>query len=112
MTAFSEHRSAGIAISSIVLAELEFGLSKSQAKDKNRTKLMNFLSTVDVLHFDSAAAMEYGEIRAQLQRRGQPIGPMDMLIAPTPKPPDWCLSPTTPGSFRAWRDLRWRTGPK
>jgi len=81
VTAFAERRNAGIAVSSIVLAELEFGVCNSQAKAKNRATLVKLLSSTDVLAFDSAAAFEYGIIRAQLQSRGLPISPMDMLIA-------------------------------
>jgi len=81
LEAFAEHRNAGVAVSSITLAELEFGICNSQKKDSNRFNLIRLLSSMEVLAFDSEAAIEYGKIRAQLQTRGQPIGPMDMLIA-------------------------------
>jgi len=69
------------AISTITLAELEFGICNSAAYEKNRLKLITFLSLVNVLPFDDTAAMEYGIIRADLQKKGMPIGQMDMLIA-------------------------------
>jgi tRNA(fMet)-specific endonuclease VapC len=71
----------GLAISSITLAELEYGVQASANIEKNTVSLMKFLSIVDVLPFDSGAAVEYGKICADLRKKGTPIGTMDMLIA-------------------------------
>ena len=71
----------GIAMSAITLAELEFGIAKSEHKQKNADALAQFLSIVDILPFESKAAIAYGEIRADLQRKGLVIGSLDMLIA-------------------------------
>jgi len=71
----------GLCISAITLAELEHGVEKSLYPDRNRAALLQFLSILDVLPFDDNAAVEYGGICAVLQRRGTPIGTMDMLIA-------------------------------
>ncbi len=71
----------GVAISSITLAELEFGVQASANVEKNTIALYKFLSIVEILDFDSSAATEYGKIRADLKRKGTPIGNMDMLIA-------------------------------
>ena len=70
-----------ICISSIIYSELVYGVEKSQAIEKNRLALFLFLSPIKVLSFDSRAAEEYGNIRAVPERKGSPIGPMDMLIA-------------------------------
>ena len=70
-----------ICISSITYAELVYGVEKSQAVERNRLALTLFLSPISILEFDSRAAQEYGRIRASLERKGTPIGPMDMLIA-------------------------------
>ena len=70
-----------ICISTITQAELEFGVAKSQNSAKNAQALMKFLSTISVIDFDTQAAETYGEIRADLQRKGSVIGHMDMLIA-------------------------------
>jgi tRNA(fMet)-specific endonuclease VapC len=78
---FSEIRDNSIAISAITLAELEFGICNSQAYEKNRVKLISFLPLVDILSFDDRAAVDYGFIRADLQKKGMVIGPLDMLIA-------------------------------
>jgi len=71
----------GLAISSITLAELEYGVQASANIEKNAVSLLKFLSIVDVLPFDSGAAVEYGKICADLRKKGTPIGTMDMLIA-------------------------------
>ena len=68
-------------ISAIVLAELEFGICKSSNPRKNSTALEIFLEDMEILPFDAAAAIEYGDIKATLERRGTPIGANDMLIA-------------------------------
>ena len=75
------NRRDGIAISTIVLAELEYGAEMSAFPEKNSRILNRFLLPITVLHFDDFAAVEYGLIRAALQKRGTPIGLMDMLIA-------------------------------
>ena len=71
----------GICISSITLAELEYGMKHSSNPAKNEQALLRFLVPFSVLPFGPAAAAEYGEIRAYLQSQGTPIGPLDMLIA-------------------------------
>ena len=72
---------SGICISSITLAELEYGMKHSSNPEKNTQALLRFLVPFSILPFGPAAATEYGAIRAYLQRQGTPIGPLDMLIA-------------------------------
>ena len=76
-----ENLQDGLAISSITLAELEYGVQASESFQKNALALHNFISIVNVLSFDIMAASEYGKIRAYLRKKGTPIGVMDMLIA-------------------------------
>ena len=71
----------GICLSSITLAELEYGMKHSSNPAKNEQALLRFLVPFSILPFGSAAASEYGAIRAYLQSQGTPIGPLDMLIA-------------------------------
>jgi len=70
-----------ICISSITYSELCYGVEKSQNIERNRIALTLLLSNIDIVSFDTKAAFEYGKIRANLEKRGTPIGPMDMLIA-------------------------------
>ena len=55
------------------------GVEKSKATEKNRVALL--LANIDIVSFDSLAAQSYGKIRADLEKAGTPIGPLDMMIA-------------------------------
>ena len=77
----ARHALDEIAISSITVAELHFGVQKSQYPERNRRALEQFLLPLDVVAFDYAAAAIYGQIRATLERQGTPIGALDLLIA-------------------------------
>jgi tRNA(fMet)-specific endonuclease VapC len=70
-----------VAISSISVAELEYGAAKSSRPDQNRNALLEFLSPLEILSFDDQAALHYGDIRSYLEKTGKIIGSMDMLIA-------------------------------
>ncbi|MFI4937639.1 MAG: type II toxin-antitoxin system VapC family toxin [Candidatus Berkiellales bacterium] len=70
-----------IGISTVTLAELEYGVAKSAYKHKNQEALINFVIPLEILDFDANAASTYGKIRAELERTGKPIGSMDMMIA-------------------------------
>jgi tRNA(fMet)-specific endonuclease VapC len=72
--------SFGIGISSITLSELEYGVQKSIYIQNNALNLLRFLTPFDIVSYDESAAREYGKIRATLEKKGQPIGGMDMLI--------------------------------
>ena len=71
----------GILISSLTVAELEFGVSNSQFPEKNRFSLLEFLSIFTVLDFKESDAIPYGEIKTYLKRKGTIIGPIDLLLA-------------------------------
>ena len=70
-----------IYISSITIAELEYGIAKSQFPEKNKIALIEFLSIFNILPFDDTDAVEFGKIKADLEKKGTIIGPMDVLIA-------------------------------
>lgn len=72
---------SGVCISSITLAELEYGMKHSSNPAKNEQALLRFLIPLTVLPFGATAASEYGTIRTYLQNNGTPIGPLDTLIA-------------------------------
>lgn len=77
---FSAHSVGDIGISSITLAELQYGIVKSQYIQRNRQALAEFVLPLEIVHFDEKAAESYGEVRAALEKAGKPIGSMDMLI--------------------------------
>jgi tRNA(fMet)-specific endonuclease VapC len=78
---FNNYQVGDIGISSITVAELEFGIQKSQFPNKNRQALAQFLLPLQVADFDNTAAIVYGNIRAKLEKQGTPIGSLDTLIA-------------------------------
>lgn len=69
-----------VGISSITLSELWYGVEKSQCPEHNTLALLQFCAPLIVLDFDDTAAACYGKLRAELEAKGHPVGPMDMLI--------------------------------
>lgn len=96
---------AGICISSITLAELEYGMKHSSNPIKNEQALLRFLVPLSILPFGTAAASEYGKIQALLQNRGIPIGPLDMLIAARARSKDMILVTNNVREFERVPDL-------
>lgn len=75
-------RGASIAVSSVVLYELWYGVARSERRRDNAERLRIFLSgKIDVVPFDEQDAVTAGDLRATLEAAGTPIGPYDLLIA-------------------------------
>jgi tRNA(fMet)-specific endonuclease VapC len=74
-------RVGDVGISSIVLSELQFGVAKSGSPERNQKALTEFLGPLELVDFPCQAATCYGNVRAELERTGQPIGAYDLLIA-------------------------------
>jgi len=70
-----------IAVPTIVLYELEFGIAKSSSPRKRISQLKDFTELVNIIPFGSAEAKTAAQIRAKLEKKGIPIGPYDVLIA-------------------------------
>jgi tRNA(fMet)-specific endonuclease VapC len=82
LTARLKRRTIGsVGISSITLAELQYGVAKSSDPPRNTIALAHVVAPLVVLPFDDQAAAVYGQMRADLERLGQRIGSLDMLIA-------------------------------
>ena len=80
LTHLRAHEANGIGISSISVAELYFGVSKSGSA-RNLAALQQFLEPLEIADFDLNAAQVYGTLRYSLERLGTPIGPLDTQIA-------------------------------
>jgi len=78
---FKAHAVGEIGVSVVTLAELEYGVSASSRPGKNREALDLFVSPLEVASFDRDATAAYGRLRAALEKKGQTIGSMDLLIA-------------------------------
>ena len=77
---FNRHRGQ-MAISCVTLGELVFGAEHSQQVERNLADIEAMTARLEVLPFDTHAACHFGRIRSELYRRGNPIGPYDMMIA-------------------------------
>jgi len=78
---FKDHSVGEIGVSSITVAELQYGVEKSQRPPQNRKALSQFLIPLVIADFDDQAAEAYGKARAALEAQGTPIGALDTLIA-------------------------------
>ena len=95
-----------IALSSITLSELYYGARKSRKIKQNIKRLEEFVCPFDVLIYDEAAAQEYGKIRVQLEKKGQVIGPLDMLIAAHAKSRNLILVTNNVKEFKRIQSLK------
>lgn len=77
---FHLYQVGDVGLCSVVAAELAFGVAKS-GSTRNRQALDMFLAPLQILPFDTAAVWAYGDLRADLERRGTPIGSLDTMIA-------------------------------
>jgi tRNA(fMet)-specific endonuclease VapC len=68
-------------LSVVVVAELRYGADHSARRRTNHARIDALIQELEPLDFDLRAAASYGRVRSQLEARGTPIGPNDMLIA-------------------------------
>ncbi|PJZ43781.1 type II toxin-antitoxin system tRNA(fMet)-specific endonuclease VapC [Leptospira brenneri] len=78
---FKKNYNKGILISSLTLAELEFGVENSERKETNRISLMEFLTIFEILNFEQKDTPAFGKIKSDLRKSGRMIGTMDALLA-------------------------------
>ncbi|MCI5168261.1 MAG: tRNA(fMet)-specific endonuclease VapC [Candidatus Electrothrix sp. GM3_4] len=77
---FKKHQGR-MCISTVTLGELIFGAEHSQQVERNLADIEAMIARMEVLPLDNGVAYHFGQIRAELYRIGQPIGPYDMMIA-------------------------------
>lgn len=78
---FRQFSVGDLALSSITVSELYFGAYKSQYVEKNLLALKHFLRPFNIVEYDLKASIEYGKIRATLEKSGKTTGGLDMMIA-------------------------------
>jgi len=88
---FRQHSPQDVAISTITLFELQYGIEKSQYRQRSEDALAKFLLPLNIINIDRSSAIEAAAIRAQLEKKGMPIGPYDLLIAGLAKSRDMIL---------------------
>ena len=72
---------AEVGISAVTEAELRFGIARKPEAVKLRIAVEEFLLRVEALSWDSDAAQQYAQVRAELERSGKPMGNLDLMIA-------------------------------
>ena len=77
---FKQH-DGQMCMSAVTLGELVFGAEHSQQVERNLADIEAMAARLEVLPFDTRSAYQFGQIRADISSRGQPIGPYDMMIA-------------------------------
>lgn len=88
---FQRLSAGALAMSVVTYGELRFGAEKSQARERALAALDGLVRAIEVLPLPLAAGDHYGEIRAALQRAGQPIGNNDLWIAAHARAEGWVL---------------------
>lgn len=96
-----------IVLCSVVKAELYYGAQKSSRPRQNLELMEEFFSSFISLPFDDNAAEAYGRIRAHLEKRGERIGPNDLLIAAIAVANDVTLVTHNADEFSRVPDLKW-----
>ena len=106
---FKQERVGDIGLSSIALSELRYGAEKSPNPGRNLAALEGFVTPLEVLEYGEDEAEEYGRIRSHLEKNGEPIGSMDMLIAAHAKSVDVTLVTNNVREFKKVPGLRIET---
>jgi len=108
LSKLKKNRKKGLYISTITLAELEFGNANADSsyKEKNQIALLEFLSIMDIKHFDENAAKEYGLLKKDLKDKNFLIGSFDMLIGAHAKSLNMILVTNNVREFERIKDLK------
>lgn len=101
------HHPSHIRLSSVVKAELTYGARKSARPAHNLRVLQSFFAPFRSLSFDDACSQQYGSIRTELERAGNPIGPYDMMIAATAIAHELTLVTHNVSEFSRVAGLKW-----
>jgi tRNA(fMet)-specific endonuclease VapC len=88
---FARHAASELVMSVITLGELRFGAEKSQARDRAIATITELTSLISVCELPKQAGDHYGQIRAELQKAGQPIGNNDLWLAAHARSQDWIM---------------------
>ncbi|MGB5986415.1 MAG: type II toxin-antitoxin system VapC family toxin [Desulfobacterales bacterium] len=102
---FKQFDPGEIGVSTITVSELQYGAAKSTYQKENQLRLTEFLTPLEIAAYDEIAAQTYGAIRAQLEREGRTIGPLDLLIAAHALSLDIPLITNNPREFKRIKTL-------
>jgi tRNA(fMet)-specific endonuclease VapC len=100
---------ASIAVSSVVVFELWYGVARSERRSENAERLRVFFSAdISALPFDEEDARVAGDLRAWLERAGTPVGPYDLLIAAQALRTGLTIVTANTSEFGRVRGLSWQ----
>jgi tRNA(fMet)-specific endonuclease VapC len=100
---------ASIAVPSVALYELWYGVARSERRNENAERLRVFLSgDITIIPFDDEDAAAAGDLRAALEAAGTPIGPYDLLIAAQALRGGTTLVTANVSEFARVRGLLWQ----
>ena len=103
---FRKHPPKEVAISIITLFELQYGVEKSQYRQRSEDALAKFIRPLNFIEQDRSSALEAAKIRAQLELKGMPIGPYDLLIAGLARSREMILVTNNTREFERIDDLQ------
>ncbi|MFO7803796.1 MAG: type II toxin-antitoxin system VapC family toxin [Desulfovermiculus sp.] len=103
---FEKHPPKDVAISSVTLFELAYGAEKSRLKERSTKALQKFLLPLTVVDFDKEAASKAAALRAQLEKKGTPIGAYDLFIAGMALARGMCLVTNNVKEFQRIEELQ------
>jgi tRNA(fMet)-specific endonuclease VapC len=103
---FKQFELGEIGISAITVSELQHGVAKGNYRENNQQRLEEFIAPLEILTYDEMAARAYGHIRFELEKCGQPIGPLDLLIAAHALSKDLVLITNNDKEFQRIKKLR------
>jgi len=103
---FKKYSPSELRLSSITVAELFYGAEKSKAQKKNKAVVESFIATFEILPFDEVCCKVYANVRTSLEKSGNPIGPMDLLIASISIAHNFILVTNNTGEFRRIKKLK------
>lgn len=103
---FREHKVGDIAISSITIAELNYGIAKSSKLNENTIALKEFLQPLEIIDFSQEDTEAYGKIQSGLENKGTPIGAMDLLIASQALSRNLILVTNNENEFKRIKEIR------
>lgn len=101
-----EKSKKGLYISSLTIAELEYGIENSIRIEENRLSLLKFISIFNILPFDDMDAIPYGKLKAKLRKSGNLIGPIDMFLAAQALSRDFILVTNNTNEFMRIEGLK------
>jgi tRNA(fMet)-specific endonuclease VapC len=103
---FKQFEVGEIGVSAITVSELHYGVVKSKNPSLNKQRVEEFLTPLEIIPYDEIAANAYGDIRHQLEKSGETIGPLDMLLAAHTLSNNFVLITNNEKEFRRVNNLK------